>query len=563
MPKRLLLLLFASALAFAQPNRVSQAPGKKLLLDVKEVPTIAVSLRGKEIPLPEITTALSQKLRIPITLSPHLQTQRLTLDIVGYSLEQTMGAAGDFKLGIEYKYEKNNQVSHVTHLLTPNSLKYEQLRGFLVFKNPSNTNHIKLEFIHRSDQYNNLQRFNNYFTSNDLMIENQIKINNNSSWNLVFGNRTISYSKVIDPLRDINKNSLIIKNIFNAKTKNNFFRYYNSMESSTGQEPSLEYTYLKVNKGLGYYTWIDSNHDSIPQVSEFVPASYTDQGEYVRYATTTNQFIATKNYQLFQNIELDGSRLNLNKRNLISKISLISNLNLTWKENSTAAWSFPIYTRSSSLISLQDQIRNLIYFNRNNSEYELQLGHLINTNKYRLNTGYEIRNSEELFSRTRVKIKNYLSVESYLASANQSDEVEHIQYRNYKIHHLIIEPKCNFQNMGNTRISLSYQTKVTSKDHQKILSWNQWKTEFSSTPIPTWSIRSSFSLVHAKTLTELDPILEYTILQGLQKGNNLLIQINIDKQMNPNTILRLGYDARQSSQGRYLQTGSAQIIAGF
>ena len=70
-----------------------------------------------------------------------------------------------------------------------------------------------------------------------------------------------------------------------------------------------------------------------PRLVSLFPASYTDQGEYVRYATTTNQFIATKNYQLFQNIELDGSRLNLNKRNLISKISLISNLNLTLKFN--------------------------------------------------------------------------------------------------------------------------------------------------------------------------------------------------------------------------------------
>ncbi|MBS1808868.1 MAG: hypothetical protein JST84_11795 [Acidobacteria bacterium] len=63
---------------------------KKFKIEINVTPTIAVSISGEEIPLTEITSALSQKLRIPITLSPQLQKQRVTLDIVGYSLEQTV-----------------------------------------------------------------------------------------------------------------------------------------------------------------------------------------------------------------------------------------------------------------------------------------------------------------------------------------------------------------------------------------------------------------------------------------------------------------------------------------
>ncbi|MBL8208081.1 MAG: hypothetical protein JNM09_27860 [Blastocatellia bacterium] len=89
----LLLLLLLSAMATGQTRREDKAQPpseKKLQIEVKEVPLLAISITGDDIPLPAITTALAQKLRVAVTVSPQLKEQRVTLDTIGYSLEQTL-----------------------------------------------------------------------------------------------------------------------------------------------------------------------------------------------------------------------------------------------------------------------------------------------------------------------------------------------------------------------------------------------------------------------------------------------------------------------------------------
>lgn len=88
-----LLLLLLSAMATGQTRREdkSQPPSeKKLQLEVEEVPLLAISISGDDLTLPAITTALAQKLRVAVTVSPQLKEQRVTLDTIGYSLEQTL-----------------------------------------------------------------------------------------------------------------------------------------------------------------------------------------------------------------------------------------------------------------------------------------------------------------------------------------------------------------------------------------------------------------------------------------------------------------------------------------
>jgi hypothetical protein len=246
------------------------------------------------------------------------------------------------------------------------------------------------------------------------------------------------------------------------------------------------------------------------------------------------------------------------------KLTFASSWNFNWKLADETAFVLPIDPNPDQLISLQGIMRNQLYLNKGAQKLELQAGQLLSTNKWRLTTGYEIRSNKEYFLRSRQRINQSLSFESYLASTAQSNHAAFFKEKNFTLQSWIIEPKLHFQYKNTLRLSGSYRYKTGNEQIAKTHTMaHETKLEITSQPWPTWSLRSSISSIWASLSGPSNPWTEYSILQGLRPGKNILLQLNIDKEINANTTLRLGYDGRQSEGGRYIQTGRAQVLASF
>ena len=179
-------------------------------------------------------------------------------------------------------------------------------------------------------------------------------------------NRTLKYNPNAISNNEKKISTLIWRQSLDTRTSNEAIRYRQTMESGNGQEPTTEYTYIKVNKGAGYYTWIDINKDSTIQVSEFSIAPFADQGEYLRYAITGNEFILSKNYTFLQDVEMNGMKWRRPDQKIkwYHKLSFLSNINMNWKSQSVNAIKLPFSINEKDLLSLQGQIRNQLYINR-------------------------------------------------------------------------------------------------------------------------------------------------------------------------------------------------------
>jgi len=479
-------------------------------------------------------------------------------------ISQRLSLKGDHKAGVYWESETNKQYQAPNHQLLPSSFSYRLVKSYVQGTFDRRKFSYQLTHTARIDKRKQEQALYNYFRSQEWQLENQWQLSKNTLWTFTATRRNIQFDQILKESEDLNSGSLILRQSLHTRSNNDLFRFNQTFESGTGQEPSLEYTYLRVNKGQGYYTWIDINEDSVIQVSEFTLAPFQDQGEYVRFAVTNNNFVKTKNHLLLQHIEIDGSKLGPSKKaGLVRKLALTSNLNLAWKQFGSQRFTIP-FQDDTSLVGLQAQMRTQIYFNRGKPGYEFQIGQMFNKSKQRLNTGFEARSGIEYFFRSRHKINSRITLESYLAQLQQGNEMQFVELRNYKIQSQVAEPKIQYQSGASSRTAFSYRYKKSVNQFgEEGALIQELKLEIISQPAIKWSFRSAISFVHIDYKGKDNPWLQYSMLQGLRPGKNLLINLNIDREINSTTLLRLGYDARQSEGGRYIQTGRAQVIANF
>ncbi len=480
--------------------------------------------------------------------------------------EQAFGKSQQHRAGISYDKERNQLKQKSDLLLLRESFSFYTLRSFLRGRLFSDKMNYAFEYRNRTDQKVNVEHFDDHYRAAEVTVEQQWQLAEQTQWNIRIVYRSLQFKQIQDFDQDKNNKTLLFRQSLTTRTRNNALRYDETIEAGTGQEPALEYTYLKVNKGQGYYTWIDINKDSVLQVTEFELAPFSDQGEYLRYAVTGNEFVKTKNYIFLQNFELDGRALRTTdtKARWYHKLGWVSNWNFNWKLAEGTQNILPLQLDDPGLTALQGQMRNQLFFNKGDIRFELHAGQIINLSKWRLSTGFESRNQKEYFIRHRNRLNNRFSFENYLATTLQANQAEFFKEKNYSLRHLILEPKLNLQPNTRLRVSGAYRYKASHDELSTLSSrLHEIRLECTAQPQAKWSVRSTMSSIWIALKGSTNPWREYNMLQGLRPGTNLLIQINVDREINANTILRLGYNARKSEGSRYIQTGQAQVIASF
>ena len=156
--------------------------------------------------------------------------------------------------------------------------------------------------------------------------------------------------------------------VYNQKLFNNFLNLGTVYETSSGNVARQDFVYIKVEPGLGYYTWIDYNNDGIEDFNEFEVAQFQDQANYLRLPKPNLRFIPTQRAKLQQSITLNAGKW-ANQKGLKKLLSHFYNQSFLTVENEQERVenSFqlnPFDFNENSLISLNYNIRNSLFYNR-------------------------------------------------------------------------------------------------------------------------------------------------------------------------------------------------------
>ena len=79
----------------------------------------------------------------------------------------------------------------------------------------------------------------------------------------------------------------------------------------------------------------------------------------------------------------------------------------------------------------------------------------------------------------------------------------------------------------------------------------------------TTDIRGQVSLINIDYASAGNMNVDFTILQGLQNGTNILWNLQFNTRLNKTLILTLQYNGRDTGEVKTIHTGTAQIRAAF
>ncbi len=473
------------------------------------------------------------------------------------------------KLGIIVEGERNERRDpRGSDTLTRTGAQFDWTRLYATL--PQAT----IQYSHRNDYLPTAQQFLRLSTADEISMTAQIPV---QPWGQLSGNLSYRDLQVLDTSRtNLKAQQTYLGRVEYNLTKFDNALYVNTLyEIGSGQEPKIEYQYVRVNKGEGQYVWRNRNGDTIPQLDEFELAPYADQGEYVRVTTVTNDFVRTNNVQFLQSVRLEPRSIWYERKGILHFLSNFStnttlqiNRRVRTDDAAVQSWNpFQSDVSSTSLVALTQQLRNALAYNRGNPKWDSEIGQSIQNQRSLLSNGFEERGRTEWFLRGRVNFGRTVAFQQVLTKGTQSNTSEAFKTRDYRLDFLKWEPQLTwfvnqkFRFVGAYKFRSGINQALTV--NAETLQSNDYSGEITYNQSQTTQVRTKISVVQIQFDGSTTSPAAFALLEGLQKGNNYLWNIQFERTLRQNVQLSLSYEGRQTGDVGTVHVGRAQVRASF
>ncbi len=359
----------------------------------------------------------------------------------------------------------------------------------------------------------------------------------------------------------------------NASLWKGLFRSGTTYEIGSGQEPKVDFTYVKVTQGSGTHIWLDSlyNNDGKIQVNEMEPAPFQDLADYVRVSVVTDDFIRTNNIGLNQSLQFEPRRQwgdDTGWKKVVSALSTVSiiQINRKTRESGLISWNpFDFDLPDSSLVSITANNRHTLFWNRTHPVWGLQFGTGDNRSRIVQTTGYESRRLTDYSGLVRWNFNPDWSINGQYKWGIKSSDSEFFNTRDYELRFTEMQPELTYLPSRKWRAIFRYtrrEDRNTLPGSVEKALQNNLSLEATYRPQQAaYSVR--FSYVEVDFKGQAGSPVGFAILNGLQPGRNLLWNLNLNRQLSANLQLSLSYEGRKTGEARVVHVGRAQVTAIF
>lgn len=484
---------------------------------------------------------------------------------------KTIKGLKDIKIGGGYSSENNQQREIISDTLLPISFAFNTWQVY-VTSSDKKPNKWGITYSSRENKIPSLKDLITQDRSRNLSVTGELMKNQHEQLRVKATYRELDViNKGI--VNEQSDKSLLGRVEYAVNEWKGFLNGNVLYEVGSGQEQKLEYTYIQVPAGQGYYTWNDYNKDGIPQLNEFEVAIYDDQKTWIRVFTPTNDYVKANYIQFNYNVTLNPSLIipaTTTKHFLkfIRRFSTASLLQTNKKQVSNGGFEFDPLSKKlidTSLLSLNSFLTNTIYFNRTSSVWGIDLTHRLNNSKALLNYGFESNSFRDLSIKGRWNLSRAIAT----SFTNKYDRNQlanpSFSNRNYRVDEVSAEPSISYIHKSDFRVSLiyTYDTRNNKIDSSESAINNQLAVEVKYNVLSNGTINGRFSFNNIKFSGDPNSTVGYTLLNGLLPGKNYLWNLELTKRLAGNIELNLQYDGRKPGSNPVVHTGRVSIRAIF
>lgn len=506
-------------------------------------------------------------------LSTDEATQRTRFFRPKANLVKTFKKLNNWRLGANGEREKSDRFTTQSDTLSAASFFYDRYKFFI--ESPvEKDNKLGLNYSQRLDYAPIDTNYAQNTTATEFNINGQLNAQRKIQ---IGGNFTYRQLEVIDTaLTPQDPAETFLGRVdLGLNLAKGAIRSNTTYEIGSGQEPKLEFTYVKVNQGEGTHIWLDSlfNNDGLIQLNEMEIAPFQDQADYIKVTTFTDEFIRTDNVNLNQSLQINPKAVWYNKRGilkLMSRLATQSTLKINRKTQDApevSPWNpFQLNIADTALVAVSSNIRNILFFNRSNPKYDFQVGQSSNESRVVQTSGYESRRTAEQFFRTRWNITQTLSTQWSITKGERESDSEFFNSKDYLLRFWRLEPQFTYLPNKNFRTILRYkfqQDENILTENGELAQQHDFNLEATYNRSGKSSLRAMFSFVKVQFDGNPNSPVGFVILNGLQKGENFLWNLSLNRQLANNIQLNLSYEGRKTGTASVVHVGRAQVAATF
>lgn len=360
---------------------------------------------------------------------------------------------------------------------------------------------------------------------------------------------------------------------YDLNVKKGFITSNTLLEFGSGQEPKLEYAFAKVPDGTGTHTWIDYNEDGIQQINEFEIAAFQSDADYIKIFLPTNEYVKAYTSQFNESFGITPARLWKNAKGFRAAVSRFSALATIQTNKKTFQGDFetqfnPFFLNvdDSLLLATASIISGYLYYNKTSSKFGVDLFYQNNRGKNLLTNGVEIRTAESYGTRLRWNFTRKFSLNAKGTMGTSGYAAAYYPQNDYSIDAFGAESQLIFQPSNTFRIAAGYgygNGENTIGDVGEKSTSNKVTTELKYNVITKSELSVTASYIRVQYNGAANTPVAYAMLQGLQKGSNLLMNVSFERKLSSFLEMTLSYEGRKTGLAKFINTGQAQIRALF
>ncbi len=344
-------------------------------------------------------------------------------------------------------------------------------------------------------------------------------------------------------------------------------------ELKAGREQATQLSYVRAVNGIGTYAWNDLNGNGIFELDEAYVSQFALENKYIKFYTTLLEFVPVNQVNFKGNYTFTPRALLYNSNNRLGKwlnnieYSLlvdfqrktIASIDKTFGEFVAPVGKLEQEDLMESRVYLQHQIHVL----KNNPNTSLNLYHNYLDYKNLLTNGLEGNALKSYGITLRNSINRQFKTTTEVVHQLRNQSSEFFNERNFSMvdNSISEQIQCQIKNNLIANINIKYNFKSTSQ---------QW--------VPIWDVGSGLKWTIKKLLIDAqlkwikadyqyniqNPQVELSMLNGLDRGENIVAQMNINQSLGKLLSLNLIYQGRYNQiNKRYIQSMNLEFGASF